>query len=467
MRPLDERRWLTGGGAEAPEWRAVARRRTSDALQRLERIEREAARRLPKALARGGLLAGLRYFLKAGGARRERLLGHPALDHWLTLWDRHFSRPVTESDWRLQFGQFQAFAASLALLRRDALELAAHFDPNGRLTLFELPVSLVAPQGKPQGAVALKIGRGAVLARGEGFEAEWSPGATASAPWRKLAEVGEGLVVDDSSWLVTKAVVMHGLARLSEEETERFASPLRAALEDLRRRAPGLHSELRDMVRVLVPLQNQQDYGSVSSSYVELRGAICLSPAEDRLLQAETLIHEFCHQKMNQLLVVDPLLLPGQSCQVFYSPWRPDARRLRGLMLGAHAFLNVGRFLARSIVEETFPEPQQIELMVNVARRAFQCELALRSLSCYASLTEFGRRFLLGLWREQGLLRHSIQWFPPALIEEQRQACEEHRRTYCVGETGIHKGAGVNDKVRRVPFLAPKAPDDEPGSVPA
>jgi HEXXH motif-containing protein len=210
------------------------------------------------------------------------------------------------------------------------------------------------------------------------------------------------------------------------------------------------------MITALIPLENSQTYGSVSSSYMDLKGAIALSHSEDPLLQAETLIHEFCHQKMNQLLIADPILLPGQSGQVFYSPWRPDARRLRGLLLGAHAFLKVGRYLARSLAREARPEADEIEIMVNVARRVHQVDAAMNALTGYGSFTEFGRRFVLGMWRELTLLKHAVMWFPPALLAEQRAACEEHRRRFALFDTGFYRGADFVDGVPRAAFQAPK-----------
>jgi hypothetical protein len=159
---------------------------------------------------------------------------------------------------------------------------------------------------------------------------------------------------------------------------------------------------------------------------------------------------------MNQLLVADPVLLPGQAGQVFYSPWREDARRLRGLLLGAHAFLNVARYLARSLAREARPEAEEIEIMVNIARRIHQIDSALKALSEYGSFTEFGRRFVLGMWRELGLLKHAVMWFPPALLGEQLAACEEHRRRFALFDTGFHRAADLVDGVPRAAFQAPK-----------
>ncbi len=447
MKTLDERRWIYGGGL-SPEWAWVVKRRRELALEALARIEKQYAKAAPAGVRKRRYAAGMRYFLKTKSPERDRLAVHPCFDYWLDLHARHFGAPAQESDWHLQFGLFQSFPAALALARGDRLDLDATADPDGRFFFYGTPKFL---QAAPRAELSLAIAGGKLAVNGK------------PARFETLAEAVPGIVADDRGWLMVHGVTMHGLVGLSEAERERFGAVLNQAFRDLAERDPGLHAEMRDMVFSLVPLKNPVEHGSVSSSYVNLRGAIALSHAEDPVLQAETLIHEFCHQKMNQLLVVDPVLLPGQGGQVFYSPWRADARRLRGLLLGAHAFLNVARYLATSLSRETFPEAQHIELMVNVALRLNQVEAALKALTGYGAFTEFGRRFVMGMWSETELLRHAILWFPPALLEEQAAVAAAHRRKHALGDTGYHKSAEHVDKVRRAAFLAPKE-DDAPAA---
>lgn len=159
---------------------------------------------------------------------------------------------------------------------------------------------------------------------------------------------------------------------------------------------------------------------------------------------------------MNQLLILEPILLPGQSGQVFYSPWRKDARRLRGLLLGAHAFLNVASHLLRFLrSEDGFKEKARIDVMLNIAQRLYQVEAALRCVSFYGTLTEFGQSFVVGMWRELGLLFHGVQWFPAALLKEARDHCAEHSAQHALFETGFHKSDDFIDKLERAPFLTP------------
>jgi len=442
LNALDERRWIFGGGL-SPEWAWVVRRRRELALAHLARVEKDFLKSAPAGVRQRRYAAGLRYFLKTKGPARDRLAVHPCFDYWLDLHARHFSMPVQESDWHLQFGLFQSFPAALALARGERLELDALADPDGRFFFYGSPGYIQAEASEP---LSLSLAGGRLKVNGK------------SAALLKLTEAVPGIVADDRGWLMVHGVTMHGLTTLDAKERARFAEVLGEAFCDLAGRDPGLYAEMRDMLVSLVPLKNPVEHGSVSSSYVNLRGLIALSHAEDRILQAETLIHEFCHQKMNQLLAVDAILLPGQNGQVFYSPWRPDARRLRGLMLGAHAFLNVARYVATSLAREEFPVEQKIELMVNVALRANQVEAALKALTGYGAFTEFGRRFVLGMWSELEVLRHAVLWFPPALLKEQAAAAAAHRRKHALGDTGFHKAAEHVDKVRRAAFLTPEEP---------
>jgi HEXXH motif-containing protein len=419
-----------------------ARRGLRDALARL-------AREAPPAVRRRRYAAALRFLLKAKGPRADRLLEHPALDYWLGLWKSHFSRPAPEEDWHLQMGLAGGFAAALAVETGGALECDATLDPDGRLPLYDTPWYLsFADAGRAP--VSVSVRKGVLTVRGEGLEAEFAPAAgTPGGPVRRLDEVVPGVVVDDRGWLMMHGVTMHGIARPAGEERARFSAALRVAVSDMAERAPLLHAEMTDLLRVLVPLDNPMGHGSVSSSYANLRGLIALSPSDDPLLQAETLIHEFCHMKLNQLLAADPILLPGQNGQVYYSPWRPDARRLRGLIIGAHAFLNVGRYLARSLQREEGSDERRLEIMTNVARRLFQVETAMKGATEHGAFTEFGRRFLLEMWREVGLLRHAILWFPPALVAEQRAECDAHYAEHALAGTFLHKRAA--ELVDRVP----------------
>ncbi len=457
-RELDETQWVLSGGLTA-EWRWVHLRRIEEVRRGLKDALNGLRRDGPVSARKAGYDRAARFLIEGSGPAAERLLEHPALDYWLSLWRSHFAQPAPEEDWHLQFGLLGHFAAALALLSGKKLSCGAVLDPDGSFHLYD--TSWVLDFASASRAPVTVTAAGGVLSLdGEGLEAVFSlDGAVPGGPARKLTEVVPGIVVEDRGWLQVHGVTMHGLATLSDEDRAKFAGPIRRAILDMRERDPNLHGELTDLLHVLVPLQNPNNYTSVSSSYQHLRGVIGLSPSDDVLLQAETLIHEFNHLKLNQLLAADPILVPGQNGQVYYSPWRPDARRLRGLIIGAHAFLNVGRYLGRSLQRETYPDEVRLEVMANVAKRLFQVEVAMKAVTEHGTLTPFGREFMAGLWREVGLLRHAVQWFPAALVAEQKAECDKHYAERAVPGTFLHMVPGsLVDRVPRARYALAGAP---------
>ena len=85
-----------------------------------------------------------------------------------------------------------------------------------------------------------------------------------------------------------------------------------------------------------------------------------------------------------------------------------------------------------------------------------QVEAALKGLAGYGSFPEFGRRFVMGMWSELEILRHSVLWFPAALLKEQAAAAAAHRGKFALGDTGFYKDAALVDKVKRTAFLTPE-----------
>jgi hypothetical protein len=158
---------------------------------------------------------------------------------------------------------------------------------------------------------------------------------------------------------------------------------------------------------------------------------------------------------MNQLLEVDPLLEPGQGGQVFYSPWRADARRLRGLLLGAHAFLNVASLLLDAIATSSFRKKELVDVMLNVAIRALQVEEGMRAVDHYADLTPFGREFVAAMRHELARVHQGCLWFPKPLMKEAAKTAAAHRAKHALGNTSLHRAADFEDKVKRAPFLSP------------
>lgn len=426
---VDEGAWVLGGGA-GPEWRAACRARTEAALASLRRA-RSLLRRAPRALAGWGLERSVDGLLRGASAERDRLLAHPAFDAWSALTDT-FSAGRPAGDWEAHFPFLQSFSAARALLERGRVRLKARLTREARFHLtgtreyFEFPRRLAGAEA---------------LCEVAGGRARVSAGGAAGA--RRLLEDAGGFWVEHLDPLVLQPVSVHLPDDPSPAARARYARVIARAAGNIRRLYPELHAEMAEFLRVLVPLKNPAGHGSVSSSYQNLRGALCLSHSEDSLLQEETLVHEFSHQKINLLLQSKALLEPGQSAQVFYSPLRPDARRLQGLLLGAHAFLNVDHYLLRALARGGFSAAQRRSICLNIHRRTIQVEQMLRTLSGYASATPLGARLIGRMWRELMLHYHESLAFPKDAVAEAERLCREHRAAHALGPTGLHGRKGA------------------------
>ena len=418
---LDEGRWVLGGGA-GTQWRAVRALRAKQALSELKALG-AAARKGPASLKHYALDNAVSYL--ASGP--DSLLLFPALDCWLSVGQSFKTGERPAAEWELHFPFLQNFAAAKAVLSGETKSFPVRVDPNARVHLSGTHLYFEFPKAMAGKDALVEVSGGAVRAKG-------------GTP-KELTPITESLWVDYRDPLILQPVKVHGVLLPSAEKEARFASVLSSAMGLIERFDAPLHQEISDFLRIIVPLDNPGGMGSVSSSYRDLRGAFCLSHTEDVLLQAETIVHEFCHQKLNLLFAVDPLLLPGQGGEIVYSPLRPDPRRLGGMLLGAHAFIGVGWFLIRALKEMSFSKQDRESVERNAAKRLFHTELMLRTLSGYGRLTEFGARFTLRMWRELMLQYHEMLGFDPKAVAAARKSVGEHEGAFRLGDTGFHSGA--------------------------
>ena len=430
MTALDGADWVVGRGT-GPSWRAVTALRADAAAAELARAEAWA--RKTTALAPYAAARSLGAVLGAAPAVRKGLLLFPAMDCWLSYVPACLSGARPPEEAFQHFVYFQSFAAAAAVLGGRSLRLKVKLSGDARFHATGTRLSLSFPKSCAGREAEVTAVRGGLAGR---------CGAAAGRLGR-LPALAEGMWVEQDDPLVLQPVVMHGLIRNDAPRQARFVAVLSGAMTRLKEVDPALAAEMADFLRLIVPLDNPKNYGSVSSSYRNMRGALCLSHSDDMMLQEETLIHEFCHQKANLLSAADPLLKPGQGGQVVYSPLRPDARRLWGLLLGAHAFINVNRYLLKVLRREAFGAREQSSIQQNIARRLFHVDDMLRAVSLYADLTPVGERFQSRMWREHAVTLHEALGFPKAVMAEGRTRWLAHRDKKALAGTAFFSEAAA------------------------
>ncbi len=142
---------------------------------------------------------------------------------------------------------------------------------------------------------------------------------------------------------------LRGPTDLGPTAVSSWRSLLTKAYELLRESNPAAHRMVSGTVRSVVPVEGAGPLRVVSASIPDAFGALTMSLPEDAQSLAATLVHESQHQLLTALDHLVPLLKPTEHTEqgaeaLYFAPWRADARPLRGLLFGAHAFAGVAAF---------------------------------------------------------------------------------------------------------------------------
>ncbi len=190
---------------------------------------------------------------------------------------------------------------------------------------------------------------------------------------------------------------------------------------------PALYNEITRYVRVLMPIVPPDPLTSVSSTSAAAHGLLWLSLNSNTMTIAETLVHEFHHQKLNTLMLFDPVITGPTKQPIFYSPWRNDARPLFGILHGAFAFGGVLEFYNRvSQCEIATSTADKISERLHLLRS--QVLQALDTLGREANFSTLGRSLY------EAMRKHA-EWLPTHSLSETgaqrvKDYLSEHRRRW-------------------------------------
>ena len=379
--------------------------------------------------------AAVSYFLDHG-AQLDAIVLHPAFHAWLHRFKQGAGGKRGLTD---RLSEFSGFAAAAALAGGGSLTLEVRLDERGRFHLHGLARYLDLGPRAARASAWLRAEPDLWKLRASSGET-LTVAADALRSGRSVEGVGtlpliagrmELNVLDPQVLAVFaegRGAYDHKIAALSGPAAAEYIRVLREAVSHVGRFDVVLCEELLTDIRVLVPLRNRARLTSVSSTYSSLQGAIGLSHSPDAIVQAETLIHEFSHNKLNLLLEMTALFDPRSPSEAsFYSPWREDLRPLRGLLLGSHAFLNTARFGGWCLERLELAAAPRRQLAVHVCQTLLRVESALRTLASHGVFTPGGGRFLVAMTAALTELKKEAAKFPAAVLAEARAAFDAHR----------------------------------------
>jgi HEXXH motif-containing protein len=138
----------------------------------------------------------------------------------------------------------------------------------------------------------------------------------------------------------------------SDQGADELSEMVGQAMEYLATAAPSLHSQISSGRVPLVAVKERDAATQHSFTVFDLPWVIFLSKAANTLLVAEALVHENYHTLFNLYeRIVGNQLGSGSDNRLYYSPWRTDARPIRGLLHAIVTFSGVAAFY-RQIVSD-------------------------------------------------------------------------------------------------------------------
>lgn len=132
-----------------------------------------------------------------------------------------------------------------------------------------------------------------------------------------------------------------------------------------------------------------------SSSY-EPGSPIFMSRIDDPLIHAEDVVHEVQHHRLFLFAGTPHFKSWTDRRQLYVSPYRPDPRPLRGVLIGMHAFLTVNELKRRRLVERKETSEQLVREMADIHYKNL---FAFRTVLEHEEFGELGRELFKQMGR--------------------------------------------------------------------
>lgn len=175
---------------------------------------------------------------------------------------------------------------------------------------------------------------------------------------------------------------------------EEWRSLFAQSFDIVRRVSPWFMNEIEQIIRKIIPFD--VSYGVHNSgSYFDFIGHLVMSYPTSldnpELALLEAILHEYNHNKLNLILQTKTLILNDRR-EIYYSPYRPDARHIHGIYLWLHALVGAYWVIWNTHVSGI------ITLSENWIKKAvlyvLKNWLSLQILDQYALLSPLGREYL-------------------------------------------------------------------------
>ncbi|GAB1824322.1 aKG-HExxH-type peptide beta-hydroxylase [Herbidospora sp. RD11066] len=393
--------------------RAIFTARYYHTLVGLKELRRRLGEQAPDVLAESGFAEGLDLLADLPGDVQRRVLGHPSAGFWVDVAWNLVVRRAAERFPRVHvlphLREFARFAAGGSVLAgTGSVTGTVRADHAGRVSLPGARLSLGGAE--PYAPVTLRVAGGRV----------------AGSPLRvpRLAAGPELNWLDADLRLGGRT--SYTFADLDPEQARHWRAVLDRHLDTVGTVRPELAEELSGGLTAIVPIVSPDPALHVSGSFHEAPGLIALSLGQP-MATLEALVHEYGHQKLYALLILDPMIVGDAGEAVHYSPWRTDPRPLSGLLQAVYTFVQVLDFYAALLGDANpFGHDAVVERAYQVGR---QVETGLDVLTA-ATFSPAGQVLVATMRARLDEVRAALPSPPRETRERIDAACADHRASH-------------------------------------
>jgi HEXXH motif-containing protein len=418
-----------GPGTSPDLLRNLLKAQIKKRLLQLAAIRRQLAEEAPGLAEQSGFERAYSLLKEMPTARLTSIISYPSFGQWCAtmamLLGRKAHINLQEGHVTSHLGLLSNFAVAGALATGLPVQLEAWLDDRASMPLPCLRATLTAPLQLAGKKIRCSVTASAELhiAGNDLPEASFAFGedatetiAEAVIRLRQMPLLAGRFELNDFDQLLQSSDGYNREERfdlLDPMSAKRWQQMMQVSWQELCTIHPQYAREIGQYVNVIVPLKSADPNIHVSSTAKDSFGMVQMSYSDRPLMLAEALVHEYHHNKLNAILDLDPLIIDPERANLYYSPWRDDARPLRGLLHGAFAFQAITHFWWSYLDSHQEGEDRDRAEHEYTRRRA-QTLAAIEALRSQAQFTPAGEVMMHEMQRQ-------MQSLPPSRLPDALQ----------------------------------------------
>ncbi len=215
-----------------------------------------------------------------------------------------------------------------------------------------------------------------------------------------------------------------------DQTPENWRSLFQISFDIVRSVSPWCMNEIDSMIKKIIPFWVSvwvHNSGSFSDAIWHLLMSYPIGMSHPELALLEAILHEYNHNKINLIMQTESLIL-NDSREIYYSPYRPDARHIHGIYLWLHAIAWVYWVIWNAHSTGIYSlSPQWQEKAVLYVLKNW---LSLQILDRYAKLTPLGQEILeeMRAVHRECLIFIKQSHIAPEIIEHAQQKLKSHHQ---------------------------------------